>query len=75
MQDDYFCHAHNQNGLVGIVFVDKCVPGQVIPPLVVAGFSCLELHALLGGRTCKWLCFLRARMAVCIAVHMMSPCV
>lgn len=25
VQDDYFCHAHNQNGLVGIVFVDKWV--------------------------------------------------
>mmetsp|Transcript_10367 Transcript_10367/g.31209 ORF Transcript_10367/g.31209 Transcript_10367/m.31209 type:complete len:200 (-) Transcript_10367:2231-2830(-) len=25
-QDDYFCHAHNQNGLVGIVFVDKDYP-------------------------------------------------
>lgn len=25
-QDDFFCHAHNRDGLVGVVFVDKEYP-------------------------------------------------
>ena len=25
-QDEFFCHAHNRDGLVGIVFVDKEYP-------------------------------------------------
>ena len=26
MQDDFFCHSHNRDGLVGVVFVDKEYP-------------------------------------------------
>jgi hypothetical protein len=25
-QDDFFCHSHNRDGLVGVVFVDKEYP-------------------------------------------------
>ncbi len=46
MQDDYFCHAHNQNGLVGIVFVDKCVFHQLLHCLLLAAlcWSCMLHH-------------------------------
>lgn len=41
-QDDFFCHAHNRDGLVGVVFVDKeypvrsafCVVNKVIDDFV-----------------------------------------
>lgn len=51
LQDEFYCHAHNRDGLVGIVFVDKeypvrsafCVVNKVGPPYI----------ALCAGSTSK----------------------